>query len=401
MLLSANSGKEFYIGFISNYQGNNILDISIASKTYGNIQIEIPFLGILENRSISRGLTTVHVNKTIEKQPTFVGKRGIYLQSNVDVSVFVSSFDSGTQDTFCALPVDMLGTFYNIASYGKRNDIYFSEFMVIATENRTSVFVSFINGTQINKTLDRIDVYQESNLADLTGTVVITDKPVALISGHSCTVLDTGACDLIMTQLIPVKYLGQQYIVPTAGGMYEHIVRVIETAISKGTEVQISLNNSTTRRHNATGAFHEIDINNLVSPATVVSSQPVMVLEYIGGDPCFSILPSVDQYRGSYNFILPEVYNKFNNFLAVVIPKSEMSGLTLDGQNITDFTSYSVPQPYTNYTVSIFEVLTGYHLLRHIEGTTFMALAFGKNPSTQSTYCYAAGYGINFGKVWV
>lgn len=389
MLLSDNLGKKFYIGFLSNHEQKNVLDISIASQASGQIQIEVPFLGISENRSISRGLTTVHVNETIEKRASFIDKRGIYLQSNVDVAVFVSSFRDSTQDTYNALPVDMLGTIYTIASNGKTNGNYYSEFMVIATENRTSVFVNFINGTRINKTLDRIDVYQELNRADMTGSVVITDKPVAVISGHSCTVFYTGSCDLIMTQLLPAKYLGQNYIVPFAGHMRENRLLVIETV--NNTEIQISFINGTTSKNTSTGVSTEIDIKNMFSPATVVSSQPVMVLGYIGPDPCMSILPSVEQYRHNYIFIIPEVYNIYSNFLAVVIPKSQISGVMLDGHSLTNFSSYDVPQPYENYSVNIFSVSIGYHLLKHIDGTKLMALAF--NDYSLSKYCYAVGYG--------
>ena len=77
--------------------------------------------------------------------------------------------------------------------------------------------------------------------ADLTGSIIKSDKPIAAFGGNKCTNVPIGyyACDHIVEQLTPTSTWGQAFLtVPLATRLNGDTFRIL--ASQDGTEVSIN-----------------------------------------------------------------------------------------------------------------------------------------------------------------
>ena len=72
----------------------------------------------------------------------------------------------------------------------------------------------------MTSTLNRFDTYAYHMGQELTGSYILADKPVSVISGALCTrsLPDTSKCDPVVSYVPPVATLGTMYIVPAIAG---------------------------------------------------------------------------------------------------------------------------------------------------------------------------------------
>jgi hypothetical protein len=149
-------------------------------------------------------------------------------------------------DTFQALPEDVLGTEHAAASWW--NDFYGkSELAVVASQPSTTVTIVWAAkgrigssvydaGTSTTLDLGAYELLQAEAAepgADLTGTRVETNLPVAVLSGHQCAAVGTGGgtgCDHLIEMLPPASRWGRRFVTspfPRGVGGPGDIVRVI------------------------------------------------------------------------------------------------------------------------------------------------------------------------------
>src|SRR6056300_536527 len=128
---------------------------------------------------------------------------------------------------------------------------WFSPFTTItATENNTSVKftmggdeasnseiamssgATLIKGESIERKLNKGDVWVFSingKGQDLSGSIIESTKPVAVVSGVNCAMIPEGntSCNYIVEMELPTNYYGQNYFVtPSMFRTYNGIVRV-------------------------------------------------------------------------------------------------------------------------------------------------------------------------------
>jgi hypothetical protein len=163
-------------------------------------------------------------------------------------------------DASLLIPVASLGNAYIGAAWGYGSEDYTgqyrSQLTLVATEDGTQV--SFIPSTDLPElgdagpfaakeetddvALDAADVLALSPSlwnADLTGTVIRSNHPIAVFGGHSCALVPTSdylACDHIEEQLIPLTAWGNNAVLaryaPRENCLYEDLAvwRVIAGA---------------------------------------------------------------------------------------------------------------------------------------------------------------------------
>lgn len=168
-------------------------------------------------------------------------------------------------------------------------------------------------------------------MADLSGTVVESDQPVAVFSGVETTSApgsfqvptppgwssgDTCCLDHLEEQMFPVESVGTQYVIArspvrSTGSFQEpDVIRflgVAETANVK-TSLPSPYDSFTLQPGEVVTTWTQKDI-------TVVSDKPVMVgqilvsNQYVDGgyigDPSLTVFPPVEQYRTEYVFLTP------------------------------------------------------------------------------------------------
>lgn len=216
-------------------------------------------------------------------------------------------------------------------------------------------------GTPIEVTLGPFDVLNLETgafRADLTGTTVLADKPVAVFSGSECSDVPDWAelndrqccCDHLEAQQFPRTTWGTHYVaahtpsrsaaVRGAGAMVALVpdepdfVRVM--ALNAGTThvrttlptnpadpgspaLEFDLTQGEFRTIRAPRDF-EIEATAPVSVANFWSSQlnTGIPLRYPGGDGSFIPIPSIEQWRRDYVFLTPDRYAF--DFVTVIAP---------------------------------------------------------------------------------
>ncbi len=256
LLGTSNAGTEFYVTFHPCWEDpgpNNALKIYVSSTVATKVTLDIEGLGI------SRTQTTIP-NEVIEfnlkpqegqmyskgsgsvatpPQPSQVWqKRAIKIHSEDPIVVYGVTRFRYTSDGFLALPVHLLGTDYQVASYADPTNNT-SQFLpsytsIIGVYDNTKVTFK-LGGTNDSKalfpsdtlrfgqtreySLNSGDVLLVAGIGannDLTGSTINADKPVAVISGNFCTYVPTwnSACDFTIEQEIPQNYWGKEIVVP-------------------------------------------------------------------------------------------------------------------------------------------------------------------------------------------
>lgn len=276
-----------------------------------------------------------------------IEKRGVRVTADAGISVHGLLFDGGGSfSSYLALPANMLGSSYMVLGYEVTTaSTDRARIAVIATANATTVTVTpaitvgdKTAGVPYSVALDAGEVYQLGTAvtaADLTGTTVTSDKPVAVVSSSRCARIpvNTNFCDLIMEQLLPVDTWGTAFVtVPTLGRLNGDRIRVL--AASDDTEVTINGTEVQLQR----GEFHEQIVD---EPAYITSDRPVLLAQYghsakydgpAGiGDPFMMLVPPVQQYLTAYTVATPEISVMIDHFIRIVVPVGAEESVTLDG----------------------------------------------------------------------
>ncbi len=356
-----------------------------------------------------------------------VGVNSFHITSEKEVTVYALSQAFTTSEAFLVLPTDVLGNRYFILSYP--SDSYVadstsftpSQFAIVATKDSTRVIIYPSKPTRVNGLrrqeiiINKGEVYLvqadiPKDTTDLTGTEIISNKPIAVFAGHQRAKLPiysfirypNGSRDILIEQMPPVTTWGKNSIVvpfqKTSGETNNghDIFRVL--ACEDSTDINIDGVRVATLNK---GKYYE---RPLTRPYFISSSKPILVGAYRKtsglsgtlrlGDPFFLVMPPVEQYISAYRVInaqawewsviginkleLRKVYEE--QYISVIIPKANANSLLVDGNKPSvSFTDV----PNSDYVYAIIKVSDGVHHLT--ADTTFGVIVYG--------YGYANSYG--------
>lgn len=189
---------------------------------------------------------------------------------------------------------------------------------------------------------------------DFTGTLVTSDKPVAVFSSleragglGGATPPDppgwggeTCCFDHLEQQMRPVETLGSRFVVSrspvrSTDPNYEEpdLYRVLATA--NGTQVTTSLPAPYDRFSLDAGqhvTFHAYGGFTVTATGAIMLGQYLVSRDYIPqgstGDPSFIVFPAVEQYRQEYVFLVPTTFQQ--NHMVLIMP--ETASVVIDGQ---------------------------------------------------------------------
>lgn len=342
-------GTDFWVLFTQNYSSTPDLKLFIAGDTATVGTVEVPGIGFSEAFSVTPGaVTTVDIPAAAQiSVVNSVQERGIHVTSDDEVTVYGLNRIQYTTDAFLGLPTDILGTDHVNVGYGGLSG---SQFGVVASEDNTTVTITPTvsasgrpAGVPYPIELDQGDAYQLRASGDLSGTRIVSDKPVAVFGGHNCANIPFGyaACDHIVEQLPPVSTWGTAFVTfPLATRTGGDTFRI--TASQDVTSVQI--NGSTVATLNSGEHYESI----LTAPSRITSDNPVLVTQYSNGsqydnvtsDPFQVVVPPFEQFLSGYTISTPAA-GFSSNYVSVVVPDSAVGAVTLDGVAISagDYTA--------------------------------------------------------------
>ena len=327
-----------------------------------------------------------------------VETKGIHVTALSPVSVHVVSENATSADGYLALPTPGLGTQYYVMTRASSRYAG-SEFAVVATQNSTSVSItpsaagaSKPAGTAFTVLLNMGETYQFANPgnADMAGTLVTSDKPIALFGGHRCADAPsgTGYCDYLVEQMPSVASWGKTFHTSVFSGRARYTVRVIaaqdNTTFSTLPAGLIGTLNA--------GQFAEVD---LATAAEIVSSNPVLVAQFIRGydddtaakgDPSMVLVTPAEMGLADATFGVYGLAGSRGVFINIVTETAALASLTLDNVAVDPglFTPIGGTGIYSQATLPL---VSGAHKLLGTVPYSALVYDFG-NPWNAVSYAY-------------
>ncbi len=393
-LLGSNAeGFHFMVGFMQNEVEGCIPEgfraVSIASRFATNITVILPDGQVVKTSVPEYGIASVEIPRAYECIGEGVFHKGIEIIADRPVSVACYSLQHTTSEGYLALPVSSWGTEYLSANYYADHyapdDSPFAspcldamrpgELAVLAAEDSTVVTVwprtrtlrGVAAGAPYTKLLRKGDIFQVQDGGtvrriggapgtDLSGSVITSNKPVGLLSGHvrAAVTSEFESKDHLIEMLPPRNTLGKRYFaVPFGGRQGGDVVRVI-SAVSKPTKVTFAgvSGSSVTGTLVNLGEFLDININEVT---TITAEDPVLVVQYSRSmmadprnrpnrtvaafDPYMIVLTPEEQFVNAAVFqTLPnenvaEDYHQFDHhFVTLVAERKLFPTIEIDGK---------------------------------------------------------------------
>ncbi len=364
-----------------------------------------------------------------------IAPNSFHITSEKEVTVYALSQAVTTSDAFMVLPTDVLGKRYFILSYNSDGKTDFgllygsstpSQFAIVATEDSTSVTIYPSDETYINRTntqviqMNRGDVYlvqarisRGKLRTDLTGTEIISSKPIAIFSGHQRATVpvtisnNNPSRDILVEQLPPVSTWGKNAIVvPLAISSNEspvgsNLFRVL--AAEDQTEIYIDGVKATTLN---SGGYYEGILN---KPMFITANKPILVGAFKKttgsgglnglGDPFFLVMPPIEQYMNNYRVINAQAYERDDSYnryqavyreqyISIIIPKSHWQSFRLDGSPLLPGNIVNINS--VDYVYAILAVSDGVHYAE--ADTTFGIIVYGYGGANSYGYIGGSSY---------
>lgn len=405
-------GKEFWLGFMHNYQGNptQSLDIFISAPVPATGTVVMPLVGWSQAFVVSPNVTTtvtIPIATAMHLLSDVVDNKSILIQTSDTVAVFAINFEQYTADGTVVYPTQSLGNEYRIHAYNGLNGVsgLSSEFLIVATKDDTQVEITTTANTEGGNVagvpwivdLDSGQTYQvkAANTADdLTGSTIIATaqsgscRPFAVFSGARCTNVPNGcfACDHVVEQNLPRNVWGRKYYsVPfstTTSYTYRILADQNGTVVTVNGGAPINLN-----------AGQVVEVNNFNQAACFEGNVPFSVAQLMqgvtcsgNGDPAMLILNAEEQRINNITFATVVSTVITDHYLHIITETSNINQVSLDGALLpaANFTPY--PACASSAFASI-PLVPGSHTLTCPGGLSAYVYGMGSAES----YAYSVG----------
>ncbi|XP_077193125.1 IgGFc-binding protein-like isoform X2 [Paroedura picta] len=352
-------GKEFATAFMQNTlqritPGDFTLMISgYAPGTSVTIYMKQPTLRAVTQVNDGQTLS-VKIPHEAEMAGTGLFDSTVVVRADKDISILSVNKKLNSVDTAIVYPVTSFGTEYYIVTPTVGTD-RFREFAIIGWEEPTSVDVylkgivtfqgkTYHHGSKISIALSPYQTVQLQSKGDVSGTRIISQKPVAVYSGHTC-VSRHVSCDHVSEQLLPVSSWGTHFIVPSLPFDTEYDIVYVSTSQKTSVDAQIGASRSRRVLPAARAILYGIQGSTALS---LSASSGIQVTFFGDGgthgnlhyDPFFMAIPPVSSYCQAYNIYGQD---QFENYALIIAKSSETSEITLDKQPLRHLQWNPVP----------------------------------------------------------
>ncbi|TAE25299.1 MAG: T9SS C-terminal target domain-containing protein [Candidatus Kapaibacterium sp.] len=372
-------GRDFFMTFMPNVHDISSGRSSVSDSLYIYITSDVPTSGRIRFRS-STGADSVRSFRisnpnevfifrigfqNFELRGFFLGGRGAngaaaidlvnaqseriapqYFRVTADNDVTVYGLNQAlfTSDAFLALPSTSLGQEYVVLSYksdargasfnpNDPNEISTpSQFAIVATDNGTEVRIEpsaptllaqstapqIVRMNQGDSYLVQADPRSRQGFADLTGSRIRANKPIAVFAGHqraTIPVEERGnpfrTRDHLVEQLPSLETWGKSaFVTPFIRAQGEIDGNDKFRVLAAYDSTRVFFNGQFVRTLAAGEHFEE----NLINPGRITASDQILVAQYkktssprdgndFRGDPFMIVIPTVEQYDNSYRVV--------------------------------------------------------------------------------------------------
>jgi len=247
--------------------------------------------------------------------------------------------------------------------------------------------------------------------ADLTGTLVLADRKIAVFGGHECAnvPLGTDYCDHIEQQLFAVRSWGLHYLADAFKPRNENhrdVWRIM--AWAEGTQVSLTPPPDGVPQPLVLGMGQFVEFES-ASHFSVDASGPVLVGHFLKGsnydgytgqcaqntgigDPAFSLSVPVEQYLPEFIVLVPEGFDE--NYINVIRGQEDPPEVKIDDATVA---GEFVPVPGTDWQVATVAVSPGVRKIHATAPVGVTVYGYGCDVS----YAYPGGLGLaTIGDIW-
>lgn len=430
-------GSEFHLGFMRNFMGSfTQLQLVIGTPEDAVVTFVVEDSnGIITNGTVNSSVpAVVEIPSSYQVHSSDYSDRfkGIKVSSTkgyllyVIAENFVFFLNHGTYIAYPCMPLgeDVVQYEYGVISIDDPLNTQNSQVLLVGCSNDTvitvtpSVPISLPTNSQTNSSAYNISADELSgeillhekqtillsSLDDLTGTIITSNKPLVVISGHECANIppDLPGCEPLAAQVPPVTTWGNEFLLaPFAGRAspqyYKGVTSVRNTTISVtcGSVFQV----------------HTPETNSFIfaslSYCHVQSTSPIfLVSASIGGsndgrgDPAVFMVSPVDQYIQTIDFIaLPQ--SDFPSSYATITVSPEnydpentlLNDVPVDcsWQEIRDFESNIVGYGCNQNLSASYYFRPTKHSITHSANGSLSVVVYGFRSFPAAGYAYLTG----------
>lgn len=387
-----------------------------------------------------RAGTTREINppKSLELQSGVDHEKGIWIHTvspgkRISVSVMKYTQGSYLSDAYLALPPviyqGLREYVYYVSSYRwaqRVSAVYNSTVVLVGGFPNTSVTITpsqqieipafFLSssypsqrvlnaGESYTITLHKMQTLHVESRIDLTGTKIVSSKPLTVLGSHECVdiPINVGFCDFIVEQFPPTVTWGRFFILASlhsrrTGERYRMIAKDSHTRVRVKCVEENSSNpelGHIMMLMNSSGEVREFELGR-DRFCSVLASKPILLVQYsLGysldniGDPFMLVIPPVVQYSNNYSLMAPE---RFSSHMTILVPLEHYnaSKVLLNGTRLGNWSAvYCTDSIICGYGTRL-AVPKGTHNIRHadIDGR-LVVMMYG--------FEYHDGYGLKAG----
>ena len=237
-----------------------------------------------------------------------------------------------------------------------------------------------------------IAAYARRGTADLTGSLVQSNAPIAVFSGHNCAYVpdvNTKACNILTEQIPPMSTWGRTFGVGALEGRSRSTVRVL----ARHDSTQVTVNGA----HVATlrgGEYHEQ--RHLVGDAIIITSRPSLVAQFSQGfdngdnvgDPMMLLVPPMEQFDNVYAIATPAL-GSWRNYVNVIVRRDDVEDLRIDAHPV-DQTRFR-DLAGSEYVIGRIEISHGTHVVTGSAPFGLYQYGLGYDESAYDAYGNSGG----------
>ena len=323
----------YYLGFFDNYRSDNNISILLTTTETQPVQyfVEAPGVGYYYNGSVSVDNEIIlNLPSSVVVSSVYDQDKGIYLTTSSDsVTVIGQNLLSRTSDSYYALPIIELDDdhiYYGISvpRATVHSEAITNSILIVGTENNTMmklIVTQYVNivvgnisrylipGREYSFVINRLQTVYIETVEDLSGTKVVTNRPVSVVSGHECGNVPSNvtACSHLIEQIPPTALWGDVHYTAPLANKRSYTIKIL--AAYNFTIVSIYCNNTMELYTISEGQFVN-KLSQMYEYCAVYSSKDVLVaqLSHGGtednryGDPMMTIVSAANQYLNKFDF---------------------------------------------------------------------------------------------------
>ena len=337
---------------------------------------------IYSGTATNTGARSVTLSSSFAVEDNTVRDKGVWIRatdSSKELTVYGINYQTHTVDGFVALPCydyqQENYTYYAVSTYFTRNsERLISQVLLLGCEDNTELTitptqtieipadlvrgsnypVTVTSGRSYTIILNRLQTFLLSNTLDLTGSKVVSNKPISFFSGHECADVPVrqSACDHLVEQLPPTLTWGRRFFVAslflrTTGEEYKLITSTTTTTVVcycyPSTGGSVSQTFMTTL--NGAGSSYEFHITQNMFCSIQATSPVLLVQLAFGGsrepsgygDPFMMMIPPMEQYSNNYTFV---TQSNFENAITITVASEffNSGNIFLNGSSLSSAT---------------------------------------------------------------